>query len=185
MLGVVGKPRGLAGDVYVKASNLDSELWEPGSTLVLVPPLGEGEPDRDVVACAVDDLFLVTVSHSGRGAKRRLFLRLAEVKGRDDAEGLVGWRVATDREALAVPEADDEFWLVEMPGWLIDDEQGERVGVVVGTLQTHIDLLEVRPARGGETFYVPMIKDVVVRLDRDRKVVVIRRLDGLVPDGGP
>jgi len=181
VLGVIGKPRGLAGDVYVKASNPDSSLWESGSSLLLAPPRDEREPDGDTFEATLDDLSLVTVARSGRGAKRRLVVRFAEVAGRDDAETLNGWRIATDRELFEAPEDPDEFWLVEMPGWLIADETGSRIGVVVDTMQTHIDLLEVRPAAGGDTFYLPMISDVVVQLDRPAKTVVIRRMPGLIP----
>ena len=94
---------------------------------------------------------------------------------------MVGCRVVTDVRLLETPEGADEFWLVEMSGWLVEDTSGVRVGVVIDTMQTHIDLLEVRPAAGGDTFYVPMIKDVVAQLDRDRQVVVIHRLAGLIP----
>lgn len=174
----------MAGDVYVRASNLDSPLWQAGSTLLLIPPLvqttGGPEPDTVQVDLERDDVTLLTVQRSGRGAKARLFVQFEEVDGRDDAESLVGYRLATDRELFEEPEPG-EFWLVEMPGWIVERENGEKVGLVVGTLQTHIDLLEVRPAAGGETFFLPMVSDAVASLDRERRAVVVRPMPGLLP----
>ena len=181
ILGVIGRPRGLAGHVYVKASNPDSSLWKPGTTLLLAPPARDSERDGDTFVMDVRELSLVTIESSGRGAKKRLIVSFLEISERDAAEQLNRWRVVTDRELLETPDDPDEFWLVEMPGWTVSDESGESLGLVVATLQTNIDLLEVRPSRGAETFYIPMIKDVVVRLDRTCKTVVIRRLQGLVP----
>ncbi len=181
VLGVLGKPRGLSGDVYVRASNLDSALWQSGSTLLLSPPRPDHEADADTFDADLDAVSVVTVHSSGRGAKGRLYVRFNEVVERDDVETLVGWRVATDRALLTEPESPNEFWLIEMPGWIIVDVNDVRIGVVVGTLQTHIDLLEVRPASGGDTFYIPMISDVVERLERQRRAVVIHRMPGLIP----
>ena len=169
----------MAGGVYVKASNPDSPLWQPGTTLLLAPPSDGG--DSDTFEADLGDLSLVTVKSSGRGAKGRLAVTFHEVSDRSDAEQLNRWRLATDRELLLPPEDPDEFWLVEMPGWTVTRIDGGTVGVVVGTLQTHIDLLEVRPAKGGETFYLPMVKDAVAQLDRERRAVVIHDVEGLIP----
>ena len=66
------------------------------------------------------------------------------------------------------------------PEELIGRDDVDAVAICSST-DTHIDLLEVRPAWGGDTFYVPVIDDVVVRIERAERRVVIELLDGLVP----
>lgn len=180
LLGVLGKPHGLRGELGVKAFNPDSPSWGPGAEVLLVPPRAEGEPDVDVVDVSPDDVHLVTVGGLRQGGKGRHVVRLAEVSGRDQAEPLRGWRVMAPLEALEAPD-EDEFFFWEMPGWQVETTTGEPVGRVVAATSTHIDLLEVRPTGGGPTFYVPMIGDVVKAVDRARRVVVIEPLEGLLP----
>ena len=58
---------------------------------------------------------------------------------------------------------------------------GEPVGTVVRAVDLTTQLFEVRPTSGGETFYIPIIEDVIERIDRTEGVVTIHLLDGLLP----
>lgn len=180
LLGVLGRPHGLRGELGVKAFNPDSPSWSPGAEVLLVAPREPDDADPDLLEVDEDDVHVVTVRSLRTGGKGRHVLTLAEVSDREQAETLHQWRVMAPVAALTAP-ADDEFFFWEMPGWRVETGAGEVIGEVVAATSTTIDLLEVRPTAGGETFYVPLIADVVLAVDRARRVVVIEPIEGLLP----
>ncbi|MDP6945948.1 MAG: PRC-barrel domain-containing protein, partial [Myxococcota bacterium] len=69
----------------------------------------------------------------------------------------------------------------EVAGWPVVSTDGEALGTVVRIVDGPTDLLEVRPVLGGETYFVPMVSEFVVDVDRQGSRVVIETIEGLVP----
>ena len=76
---------------------------------------------------------------------------------------------------------EDEVFFYEVPGWQVVTLDGEAVGTVVRAVEGATDLLEIRPASGGPTFFVPFVDQIVREVDRDGGRVVIDALEGLLP----
>lgn len=108
-----------------------------------------------------------------------LIVTLGGVETREAAEALRGSEVFI-RERDAQPLAPDEYYLHDLPGLSVENVAGEALGTVKDVVETGANevLVVVRPD-GGELL-VPMIKDVVKRLDVAAKLVVIEPLPGML-----
>jgi len=91
-----------------------------------------------------------------------------QVKGvsdRNAAELLRGTKLYIDRAAL--PDTDDgEIYIEDMIGLRIVDEHGQDVGILE-SVQNYgaSDLLDIKPAGGGQNFYLPYTEDCTVDMD--------------------
>lgn len=99
---------------------------------------------------------------------------VAEVKGvadRNMAETLRGTKLYMDRDAL--PDADDgEYYIEDMKGLKVVGKDGKDIGTVLDVVNFGAsDLIDIRPASGGESFYLPFTDDCVLDVDFDKGVV--------------
>jgi 16S rRNA processing protein RimM len=92
---------------------------------------------------------------SGRPAKGGLVARAKEADTREQAEALRGLELYIAREALPAPE-EDEFYLADLIGLSARDRSGAVVGSVKAVENFGAgDLLEIAPADGGPTWWLP------------------------------
>jgi 16S rRNA processing protein RimM len=97
----------------------------------------------------------------GRVAKAGLIARAREIETREQAEAARGLQLYISRDALPAPD-EDEFYLADLIGL----EARDLGGVVVGMVRTVEnfgagDLVEIAPAEGGPTWWLPFTKDAV------------------------
>lgn len=154
----VGKPHGIAGEVYVVPISDDPRRFEVGSRL-----------RRD------DGSTLVI--ESARQHADRFLVKFEGVATRDDAERLRG--------PLYVPASDarelqcDEYWPHELAGCAAVTSGGEPIGTVVrvvpGSAQ---DLLALDTPRGERL--VPFVKEIVTEVDVAARRVTIDPPAGLL-----
>lgn len=93
---------------------------------------------------------------------------LAEVAGidnRDAALALRGTKLWADREALPVPENEDEFYIEDLVGLKVCDTAGRDAGTVIAVDNFGAgDLLEIKPSVG-ESYYLAFTKQNVPAVD--------------------
>jgi 16S rRNA processing protein RimM len=178
LVGTLGKASGLKGEIFVLAYHADSPHWEVGRTLYVLPA-GTTAPNEKGILDAEPDLE-TRVEGVRLGAKGRLVLRLEAVRSRSGAEALRNCPVAIALDTLEKP-TPDEFYYHEIAGWAVNDQDGLKVGTVVRAVETYMDLVEVRPVAGGETFFIPVVSDIVTAIDREHKVLVVNMMEGLIP----
>ena len=158
LAGQVGKPHGLAGEVYVVLISDDSRRFETGATL-------RREDGTELVVA------------SARQHANRFLVKFEGVDSRDDAEALRGPLFVPSEDARALE--DDEFWPHELEGCAVVRADGSEVGtvsrVVTGPAQ---DLLEVSMSRGERL--IPLVKEIVVGIDRAGRTVTIDPPEGLL-----
>jgi 16S rRNA processing protein RimM len=146
VLGTVGKPFGLAGDVY---------LWlDPDLRDALAPGLVCVAHGRRLEIAAV------------RWHRNRPMVRFVDVHDRTAAEGLRGVALEVDRADVATAGM---VWTDEILGREVVDADGTLVGVVEAVLDgaAH-DFLSVARPDGGELL-IPVVDEIV---DLDDPVVV-------------
>lgn len=158
IVGVVAKPFGVHGDVYVRPDvDLDHE-FPPGCSYET--------PGRTL-----------TVERSRLHSGRRV-VRFAGVGDRTGAEALRG--LILQLPASQVTLAEDAFWTADLLGAEVVDDAGALVGVLEGTLDgpAH-DYLVIARTDGGEVL-IPVVDDLVdLRGDR----IVVHAIPGLLdPD---
>jgi 16S rRNA processing protein RimM len=154
VLGTVGKPFGLAGDVYVW---LDADI---GDNLVAGIVCDAGPRSLEVAQVR---------RHRGRPV-----VRFVGVDHRDAALKLRGLTLEVDRDQIAPDE--DAIWTEDLLGREVVDAGGALVGVVDGVLDgaAH-DFLVVARADGGEVL-IPAVEELVDLSDP----VVVHGPPGLV-----
>lgn len=87
--------------------------------------------------------------------------RAEQVKSREDAEALRGLKLYIARDTLP-PPGEDEFYLADLIGL----EARDGSDVVIGTVRAvqnfgADDMLEIAPAGGGQTWYLPFTREAV------------------------
>jgi 16S rRNA processing protein RimM len=103
-VGLVGRPHGLDGSFFVERASERPETFAPGATLYV-----GGEP--------------ATVVASKRGSGGRPVIRLDRRVGR-------GAELAVPRETLPPLDAEDEYYLFELVGLVVEEEGGRVLGHV-------------------------------------------------------
>lgn len=153
VLGTVGKPFGLAGDVYVW---LDPDLRD-----ALAPGL----------RCVAGGRYLEIAAV--RWHRNRPLVRFVDVADRTAAEALRGVALEVDRDHVT---AADMVWTDEILGREVVDADGALVGTVEAVLDgaAH-DFLSVARPDGGELL-IPVVDEIVDLADP----VVVHGPPGLI-----
>ena len=101
---------------------------------------------------------------SARPDKNGVVGRAKEIATKEQADALRGLKLHILRDRLPVPD-EDEFYLTDLVGLQARDP----AGVVLGTVKSvqnfgADDMLEIAPAAGGPTWYLPFTKAAVPEL---------------------
>lgn len=117
-------------------------------------------------------------------AKEGVIARLKGVTSREDAEALKGTEFYVARDRLPDPLDDSEFYHADLVGLVAVSADGAALGTVVAVQNYGAgDLLEVRPATGGNTVLVPFTQEIVPDIDRDAGWLLMLPPDGIFDDG--
>lgn len=154
-VGVVSKPLGLRGEVYVRADPDVADDFTPGSTY------RAGARTLTVAASRL---------HGGRRV-----VRFEQVEDRDAAESLRGALLMLPRSDVALD--DDAFWADDVVGREVVDADGEHVGTLVEVTDgaAHDYLVVARPH--GREVLIPAV-DELVEITAER--IVVQALPGLL-----
>lgn len=98
---------------------------------------------------------------SGREARGAVIARAREIETREQAEALRGLNLFIPRTALPEPD-EDEFYVTDLVGLSVVDAAGGVLGRIRSVQDFGAgDLLEVEPAEGGATWYLPFTREAV------------------------
>lgn len=172
LVGVVGKPRGNRGEVYVEPrTDFPETRFRAPATLILEMPDGSGRFSSRPVKLEQSRLI-----------GERLILKFEGVDTISDAETLRRGRLfAEGDEPLAL--AEGSYYHHQLLGLSVVSENGTRVGEVSGLMRTAAgDILEVRPAEGGadDVFLIPAIEEFCYDVDLSEGLVRVRLPEGLL-----
>ncbi len=160
MVGRIGRPHGLRGDVTIAVSTDDpDERFAPGSVL---------ESDRGPLTV-----------RARRRAGGLLLLRFEGVDDRDAAEALRGTALRVSAETLPDVEDPDEFYDHQLIGLDVRHRDGRELGSVVEVWHPPASpvLLVRRP--GGADEAVPFVRAIVPTVDLTGGFLVVEPPDGM------
>ncbi len=161
VIGRIGRPHGVRGEVRVVVHNRDSKLWRSGMTVTWSH---EGRPGRQLKLQAL------------RKTPKGLLARIAGVADRDEVNKLLHGDLAVPRDRLPPPE-EGEYYHVDIIGAeVFDADSGDLLGRVRNINQTNMDLLEIRLRTGGEVL-VPVLAEYVTSIGEQPGRVEVRNLD--------
>jgi len=112
---------------------------------------------------------------------RTLIVKFRGIDSIEMAEALRGLELFVKREDLKEP-AEGEYYIFQLVGLKIIGREGREIGVVINAIKNpgH-DLLEVE-TRESRVFMVPMVKEMVKKVDLERKIIEVELPPGLVPE---
>lgn len=158
---------GLTGELRVELHTDFPERFTPGSTLLM---------GNDLRPCTVE---------GAREHRGMILLVLAGVAGRTMAEELRDeWLFIPETEAMPLPEGD--FWVHDIIGLAVVDENGRPIGRVTDVLQTGAnDVYIITPAdkvNKGKEVLIPAIAEVVRQVDLATRTMTVHMLPGLLDE---
>ncbi len=162
-LGRVVKRHGVRGEVRMLPYNPASTIAAELSSVFL-----SGE-DGSYEKCRVT---------STRRHKQFVLLRLEGVTTVDQAEAVVGRTIAIAHEQLP-PTGPREAYHVDLLGCVVRTDTGQDLGTVHEMIVTGSNDVCVVRGRGRE-YLVPLVEDVIVRLDTAAGEIIIHPLPGLL-----
>lgn len=115
---------------------------------------------------------------SARPDKAGVVGRAKEIATKEQADALRGLKLFIPRDRLPEPD-EDEFYLTDLVGVEARDPDGVVLGAVRSVQNFGADdMLEIAPAAGGPTWYLPFTKDAVPELHlTDGWVLAVRPVE--------
>ena len=163
VVGRIGKPQGIKGEVTVQVRTDDPDTRFAVGAVLLTDPVERGP---------------LTVE-GARWQNGRLMVAFAGVADRNGAELLRETLLQVDARTLSPPEDEDEFHDHVLRGMTAVLVGGDPLGEVVDVLHLpHGDVLVVRRADNGAEVLVPFVKAMVPVVD-----VAARRIEVAPPEG--
>jgi 16S rRNA processing protein RimM len=168
VVGRIGKPHGLGGEVTVELrTDEPNRRFAAGTPLRVERPQGSAAP-------------WATLRVAGtRWHQSTLLVRFDELSDRTAAESARGLVLHVAVPAGESPDDPDEFYDHQLVGLVAVDLDGRPLGEVSGVLHGAQDLLQIRTAEGRDTL-VPFVSALVPEVDLAGGKVVVADRPGLV-----
>jgi 16S rRNA processing protein RimM len=164
VVGRVGRPHGLRGELTVEVRTDDPQARFAAGTVLVTEPAARGP---------------LTIS-AARWHSGRLLIAFAGFEDRAAAEQLRDTLLVVDSAELDEPADPDEFHdyqLIGLGAWTV---AGEQVGVVADVLHHGQDLLVIRTAGDQQEILVPFVAAIVPEVDVAAGRLTIDPPDGLL-----
>jgi 16S rRNA processing protein RimM len=160
LVGIFGAPHGVRGGVRLKSYTADP------AAIAGYGPLESEDGKRRFAVKLV------------RTAGEILIVRVDGVADRDAAAALTNLQLYVPRARLPAA-GGDEFYYADLLTLPVEDAAGAAIGTVVGVENFGAgDLLEIAPAGGGPTAYLPFSREIVPTVD-----IAGRRIVANPPEG--
>lgn len=107
---------------------------------------------------------------------------LLKLKGIDDmtaAEAFKG-SIVKITEDMAIPCEEDEYYIRDLYDMKVLTEDGTELGILKDVLFTGANDVYVVSPREGKDILIPAIKDCILNVDVENKVMTVRLLEGLI-----
>lgn len=164
VLGKITVPYGIQGWVRIHPFADDPLAWAELSQWWVAAEKGDGAAEAPLAQWRPRKLIRCRWHGDG------LVAQLDGVSDRNAAEALQGYLVGAPREAL--PEtAENEFYWTDLIGLDVVNTHDEKLGQVVGLLETGAnDVLRVA-AEDGEERLLPFVAAVVLAVDKNSRAI--------------
>ena len=167
IVGRVRRPHGVRGELSIEVITDEPDAVYASGRRVFAGSDGD----------TVDDVKVLTVIET-RPFKDGLLIRFEEIRDRTAAE-LWNGRLLFVPEHELTPPGEGEVYVHELQGMTVELSSGEVVGTVADVFEVPQGLLlDVARERG--TVLVPFTEEVIVDVDRERRIVRIDPPEGLL-----
>ena len=113
--------------------------------------------------------------------KQFVILKFEGIDTLDDILPYKGCRLLVNREH-AVKCAKDEYFIADLIGLHVEDEDGNEIGTLTDVMQTGANDVYVIENKEGKEYLFPAIKECVLNVDVKAGKVVVHVMPGLMED---
>ena len=162
-IGVVTKPHGLKGEVKVYPTTSDPDRFKDCDEVYLVTKKE-----------------LLTLHVTGvKYFKKQVILKFKEFDKVEDVEAFHQCDLMVTRDE-AIELEEGEYFLYDVPGCTVVDEDGKTIGEVSDVLETGANPVFVIKTEDGREVLFPVIDECILSVDIINKQVVAHIMDGLI-----
>ncbi len=162
LIGIIVKPQGIKGEVKVKPVSPDPERFN----------------DLEKVYIRLKNLQTYAIENI-RISNSFVFLKLAQIDSRNDAELLRGKEILISEDQL-IDLDDGEYFVHDLIGCQIISEDGLIIGEISDIIQNSSNDIYLVKNQKGHEYLIPAIADVIQKVDIQAKQITIHVLDGLL-----
>ncbi|MBO4396888.1 MAG: 16S rRNA processing protein RimM [Eubacterium sp.] len=162
-IGVVTKPHGLKGEVKVFPTTSEPERFRDCDEVYLVTK---------------NDLMTLHVT-GVKYFKKQVILKFKEFDKIEDVQNYHNCDLMIDRDD-AIELAEGEYFLYDVPGCSVYDEDDNLIGEVTDVLETGANPVFVIKLKGGGDALFPVIDECILAVDIDAKKIVAHVMEGLL-----
>ncbi len=162
-IGRIVKPYGVTGEMKIEPMTDFPERFRELRSVYLVSPVGKE------TKCEIQKV---------RYAGGSPYIRFNGFDTPEKAKKLNGWFIKVPAEE-AVPLPEGMYYWFELIGMEVVSESGERFGSIVDIFETGSnDVYVVK--HGQKEVYVPATREVIKKVDRKARRMVIHLMDGMI-----
>ena len=184
-VGVISGAHALKGEMRVFPTTDDPERFVKGLTLYAKKdgPQGGGKGEggrpegvRSRASGAVTELHVT----QARAGGKFVLVKCKEVNSVEEAEKLKGADLFVSRED-AIPLEEGEYFVADLIGLSIEDEDGKEIGTLKDVISAPAnDVYVMQHHERNKEILLPAIKQCILRVDMERRVMTVHLLDGLL-----
>lgn len=154
LIAKVLKPQGLKGEIKCKLENEDYTIIENVNEIYLE---GKDIPTR-------------IKSKAFRGGY--WYITIGTIDTREKVDLIRGFKIYADKKFLKVPE--DEYMIGDLIGSSVCAQDGQQIGELID-VQNYgaTDLFVIK--QYGREYMVPFIKDIVIRINVQSKIIIVNK----------
>ena len=159
-IGTFTKPLGLKGNIKISIHTSDLKTFILFNQYLKV----DGDP------WIFDSLNIV---------KKKLIGKLINCNSRNCAEKLTGKKIFIDRKKL--PKTDsNEYYILDLINCKVKTLSNRLLGTIVDINNFGAGNLINIKKNNGKKFYIPMNKENIVRIDINKKLVIVNPIEGII-----
>lgn len=166
IIGTITRPHGIRGELRIQLHTDYPDRVNNLKTLYI----GRSVTDKKIRPFAVQSMRL----HQGAG-----LLTLKEITDRSQADLLRDFYVMVAIED-AVPLEEDEFYLFEVIGMEVQQEDKTSLGIITEVIETGANDVYVIQGADEQEILFPAIPDNTINYDFEKRVLIVRLPDGLI-----
>lgn len=181
-VGIVTAPHGIGGEVKVYPTTDDPKRFGRLKEVIFLresaPGLGgkKEELPEQMPDASSPTLKIEAVKY----LKQFVVLKLQGIDTVEDARKYSKGSLFVPREN-AVRLKKDEFFIADLIGLTVKDEDGTEIGILKDVLETGANDVYVIALSDGREFLLPAIKQCVLEVDIEAGFVRVHILEGLLP----
>lgn len=162
-VGVIANTHGIKGEVKVYPTTDDVNRFKKLKKVIL--DTGKEKKELEVV--------------SVKFFKNLVILKFKGIDNINDIEKYKGKDLLVTRE-YAIPLKEDEYFIYDIIGATVITEEGKELGILEEVMTTGANDVYVVRTKEKKELLLPVIKECVLNIDIESKIVKVHLMDGLL-----